>query len=471
MTAPRPQAKPVTVNPLAVSPALGGALAFLGVDRCLPLFHGAQGCTAFALVLAVRHFREAIPLQTTAMSELSTILGGADNVEQAIGNIYERARPRLIGICSTALTETRDEDIAGDLKRIVPEHPEWADLAVVSASTPDDAGGLEEGWAAAVAAMIDALVEPAHRRRTLRQVNLLPGSHLTPGDVDALREVIETFGLRAVVLPDLSGSLDGHVPAGYTATSLGGTAVDEIAGMGESVLTLAVGEQMRGPAERLEARTGVPTRLLRRVTGLEAVDALVAILMEVSGSEPPPRLRRERSRLIDAMLDGHFFFGGRTVAVAGDSDEVFTRASLLAEMGASVGLAVATARRPVLAEVPAAEVIVGDFDDLETRMRAIGGFDLIMASSNARQAAERLGVAHIRCGFPVFDRLGAAQKVTAGYRGSRDLIFEIGNVLLAAGHDATAGHSVPPAAGAPAATHRNEGNRHENQRSVPAAAD
>ena len=60
-----------TTNPLKLSPALGGSLAFLGIDRCLPLLHGSQGCTAFALVLMVRHFREAIPLQTTAMSELS----------------------------------------------------------------------------------------------------------------------------------------------------------------------------------------------------------------------------------------------------------------------------------------------------------------------------------------------------------------------------------------------------------------
>ena len=61
-----------TTNPLKLSPALGGSLAFLGIDRCLPLLHGSQGCTAFALVLMVRHFREAIPLQTTAMSEIST---------------------------------------------------------------------------------------------------------------------------------------------------------------------------------------------------------------------------------------------------------------------------------------------------------------------------------------------------------------------------------------------------------------
>ena len=53
----------------------------------MPLLHGSQGCTSFGLVLFVRHFRESIPLQTTAMSEVATVLGGFENVEQAVLNI------------------------------------------------------------------------------------------------------------------------------------------------------------------------------------------------------------------------------------------------------------------------------------------------------------------------------------------------------------------------------------------------
>ena len=75
-----PAAKAASVNPLKSSPPLGAALAYLGIEGAVPLFHGSQGCTAFALVLFVRHFKEAIPLQTTAMNEVATILGGADHV-------------------------------------------------------------------------------------------------------------------------------------------------------------------------------------------------------------------------------------------------------------------------------------------------------------------------------------------------------------------------------------------------------
>src|SRR5512135_2208194 len=123
--------KACAVNPLKMSAPIGAALAFLGLDKCMPLVHGSQGCTAFGLVLFVRHFRETIPLQTTAMNEVTTILGGLENLEQAILNIHSRAQPDIIGICSTGLTETKGDDVDGYLRLIRQKHPELADVALV----------------------------------------------------------------------------------------------------------------------------------------------------------------------------------------------------------------------------------------------------------------------------------------------------------------------------------------------------
>src|SRR4030095_6819918 len=93
--------KACAVNPLKMSQPLGAAYAFMGLASCMPVMHGSQGCTSFGVVLRVRHFKEAIPLQATAMNEATTIIGGYDNVEKALLNIRERARPALIAICST----------------------------------------------------------------------------------------------------------------------------------------------------------------------------------------------------------------------------------------------------------------------------------------------------------------------------------------------------------------------------------
>ena len=418
--------KPLAVNPLKMSPALGGALAFMGLDGCLPLLHGAQGCTAFGLVLMVRHFREAIPLQTTALNEVQTILGGHDNLEQALVNIRGRTKPAVIGICSTGLVETRGEDIAGDLRLIRARNPDLADTSLVFAPTPDFCGGLEMGWARAVTATIETLAEPAPAADPAR-INLLPGCHVTAGDIEELGDIAAAFGLRLTVLPDLSGSLDGHVPEHYVPTTLGGTRIDEVRGLGRAVLTVAVGEHMRHPAAALEERTGVPFVVLDRLSGLEAGDRLMDVLARASRRPVPERLRRQRSRLVDAMLDSHFSIGGRRLALAGEPDLVAELAGFVTEVGAKVSAAVVPTQSPVLAGLPAERVVVGDFDDLES---AAAGSDLILSSSHGRRAAARLGIPLLRIGFPVFDRLGAAHRRCAGYRGSRDLLFEIGNILM-----------------------------------------
>jgi nitrogenase molybdenum-iron protein NifN len=419
--------KSVTVNPFKLSQPLGGATAFMGLDGCLPMLHAAQGCTAFALVMLVRHFREAIPFQTTAMNEVTTILGGSDNLEQAILNVWERVHPEVIGICSNGLTEARGEDIRGDLKAIRARHPELAGTALIYAQTPDYKGGFQDGWAAAVEAMVDQLVEP-QTGRNLRQINVLAGCHLTPADIEEIRDTIDAFGLAPIILPDISGSLDGHVEDEYVATTLGGTTVSEIQRMGRSVATLALGQQMDPAARLIETRCGVPVEVFPRLTGLLAWDGFIAALARISRRPVPQAIRRRRSQLIDAMLDGHFFFGEKKVAIAAEPDLLVGLSCFLNDMGATITAAVTSSQTPALDAVPAKTVVVGDLDDLEA---GAAGADLLITHSHGARVAERLGVPFFRAGFPNFDRLGAAHQLSVGYRGTRDLIFEVGNLFIA----------------------------------------
>lgn len=424
--------KAAVVNPLKMSQPLGASYAFLGMNRCMPVMHGSQGCTSFGLVLLVRHFREAIPLQTTAMNEVSSIMGGLENIEQAILNIRERARPDLIAICSTGLTETKGDDVDGFLTVIRARHPELADTAIVYVSTPDYKDAFQDGWARAVLAMIVALVPPATVKNP-KQVNLLAGCHLTPADIEELREIIGSFGLSAVVLPDVSGSLDGHIPDAFSPTTIGGTTLAELRSMGESVATLVVGEQMRACADELERITGVPGVMFERLTGLAENDRFLATLAQLSGAPVPARQRRLRSQLQDAMLDGHFFFGGKKVAIAAEPDLLYALAMWLAEMGCEIATAITTTASPLLERLPVAEVLLGDLEDLELGAHDC---DLMITHSHGRQAAARLRIPFHRAGLPMFDRLGAGHQLSVGYRGTRALIFEIGNLFLANPHEA-----------------------------------
>ncbi len=426
--------KACAVNPLKMSQPIGGALAFMGISGCMPVLHGSQGCTSFGLVLFVRHFREAIPLQTTAMNEVATILGGLENIESAILNIVKRTNPQVIGICSTGVTETKGDDVEGYLKLVRKRHPELADLGIVYVSTPDFKDAFQDGFAKTVTRIVEEFVPEyeAPPQRTPQRVNVLAGCHLTPGDIDELRDVIESFGLEPTFLPDLSGSLDGHIPQDFTPTTLGGVTRADISKMGTAGWTIAIGEQMRAAAVVLESRAGVPFVLFDRLTGLATNDAFVAFLSKISGRPIPLKLRRQRGQLVDAMLDGHFHFGGKRIAIGAEPDLLWSVGSFLTEMGATVVAAVTTTASPLLENFPAEEVVIGDLEDLEQRA---AGADLIITHSHGRQTAERLGIPLYRFGLPMFDRLGAAHEVSVGYRGTRNLIFSIGNIFIAQVHE------------------------------------
>ena len=434
--------KACAVNPLKMSQPIGGSLAFMGLRGCMPLLHGSQGCTSFGLVLFVRHFKEAIPLQTTAMSEVATVLGGYENVEQAVLNIIKRTKPEIIGICSTGVTETKGDDVDGYIKLIRQNHPELADFPLIYVSTPDFKDAFQDGWEKTVTRIVEELVKgpvnPA--RRDSSRVNVLPGSHLTPGDIEELRAIIEDFGLEPTFLPDLGGSLDGHIPDDFTPTTIGGVGVDEISTMGQASWTIAIGAHMRAAAEALEKKAGVPYRVFERLCGLGPNDEFFAFLSEISGRSAPLKYRRQRGQLVDAMLDGHFHIGGRKLAIGAEPDLLYDVASFLHEMGAHIEAAVTTTQSKVLEGLPAEVVLIGDLEDLETAARE-KNCDLLVTHSHGRQAAERLKIPYHRMGIPMFDRLGAGHKVSVGYRGARELIFVIANLIIA---DREENHHVTP---------------------------
>jgi len=419
--------KACTVNPLKMSQPLGASFAFLGLDACMPVMHGSQGCTSFGLVLLVRHFKEAIPLQTTAMNEVTSILGGYDNIEAALLNIRKRAAPKIIAICSTGLTETKGDDVDGYIVTVRKRKPELDDTEIVYVSTPDYVGAFEDGYKHAITAIVKTLVKPLPVKAD--QVTLLPGSHLSPGDIDELREIIEAFGLSVIVLPDISGSLDGHIAPDWRGTTLGGTTLEQIRAAGASCLTIGVGEQTREGAEALRDIAGTPLEIFERLTGLEVNDRFLQRLAQLSGKPVPAKYRRQRSQLLDAMLDGHFYTGGVKVAIGAEPDLLLAVGGLLHEMGAELRCCISTTKSPAHALLPAEKVILGDLEDLE-RGAAESDCDLLITHSHGRQAAEKLNKPLLRIGFPVFDRIGNAHRRMVGYRGTMDFIFEIANLMI-----------------------------------------
>jgi len=441
--------KAVAVNPLKQSQPLGAALAFLGIQGMMPLFHGSQGCTAFAKVMLVRHFREAIPLATTAMTEVTTILGGEDNIETALLTLVQKAKPDIIGLCTTGLTETRGDDMPAIVSHLRQRQPDLAHLPIALAATPDFKGALQDGYAAAVTALVrDIPISPAgdsaltalqadpfypHPVPTAPvQVTVLAGPSLAPGDVQAVKDMVAAFQLKAVVIPDLSASLDGHLAEGYSAVTTGGTPLGDLQHLGHSSFTLALGQAMVPAAESLQQRFGTEFEVFNSLTGLDATDQFLHRLSQLSQRPVPATWRHQRQQLQDALLDTHFFFGGKRVALALEPDLLHCMAWWLTTTGAVVHAAVTTTKSVVLKDLPIDTVTIGDLEDLA---ELAPGADVIVANSNAKDLAQRLGIPLYRLGFPIFDRLGNGRRCTIGYAGTTQLLFDLGNLFMEADED------------------------------------
>lgn len=417
--------KSVAVNPLKQSQPLGAVLAFLGLKGSMPLLHGSQGCTAFAKVMLVRHFREAIPLSTTAMTEVATILGGEENVEQAVLTLIEKSQPEMIGLCTTGLTETRGEDIDGILKNVRKRHPEFYDLPIIFVSTPDFKGALQDGFAAAVTSMMQTL--PIAGETRPNQVTILVSSAFAPGDVQEIKDMVQAFGLDPIIVPDLSASMDGHLADAPSAVTTGGTTLADLRKVGSSVYTLAFGESMKSPAQVLDDRFSIPYEVFPNLTGLDAVDEFLQGLSDLSGMPVPQKYRHQRKQLQDAMLDTHFFFGRKQVSLALEPDLLYSVVHFLQSMGSEIQTAITTTKSPILDQIPIDTVLIGDLEDFEC---AAVGSDLLMTNSNGAAISRNLNIPLYRMGFPIFDRLGNGQRCHVGYHGTMKLLFEIGNIFL-----------------------------------------
>ena len=334
--------KALSVNPLKASQPIGGSLATLGFNRSMPMLHGSQGCTAFAKVFFVRHFREPIPLQSTAMDQGSSVMGADENVREGIKTIAEKSRPALITILTTGLAETQGADVHRNVREFKDANPEFADIAVVGVNTPDFTGSVETGYAATLTEILRAVVPDAKTAGTYpgkrkKQVNVLASYILTPGDLEALRDIFEQFQLRPVFIPDISDSLDGCLTdEDFSPVTIGGTPLSELLTVGDALATVVIGESLHKAAEVLQEKTGVPTYSLGHLYGLKANDALISALVEISGREVPERIERQRAQLQDAMLDTHFMLGQLRIAIAADADLLSAFVDLVQEMGAEI---------------------------------------------------------------------------------------------------------------------------------------
>ncbi len=416
----------ILIDPLKHSPSIGAAIAFQGIDRALPVIHGAQGCTFLGKVLLTKHFREPIALATSKLFVEDVVMGSEEKLTQAIDGFIEKNSPALIGVLSSGLSEVKGDDVAAAIKGVKGQ---GSGIKVVHVSTPDFDGGLETGYARAVEAIIGIAESPltppsprGERGNEKKQINIIAGSHLTPADFSEVMELVESFGLSVIILPDLS-ALDGSRQV-FSPLAAGGTTVEELKAMADASFTIGLGMSMEPAAKLLNRKFGIEYRVFDSIAGLADPDGLMQTLSKVSGNPLPSRYERQRKVLVDTMRDAHFFFGGKKVCLALEPDCAVQTSKWLDEMGATVELAVIPTLSAAADHIRARDVKIGDLFSIA------GAFDLLISNSHGSSTAKRLGVPLYEMGFPVYKTLGYPSKVTIGYRGTTTLINEVGSLLM-----------------------------------------
>jgi nitrogenase molybdenum-iron protein NifN len=60
---------------------------------------------------------------------------------------------------------------------------------------------------------------------------------------------------------------------------------------------------------------------------------------------------------------------------------------------------------------------------------------LVIANSHAADTAHRLGLPLLRAGFPQYDHVGGYARTWVGYRGTRQALFDIANLMMSQHHE------------------------------------
>jgi nitrogenase molybdenum-iron protein NifN len=436
-----PPSYTATTNACKLCKPLGACLAFRGIEGAVPFLHGSQGCATYMRRYVISHFREPMDIASSSLGEKQAVYGGGANLKQGLANVMTKYGAGLIGVATTCLTETIGDDVPGLVREFRREQGEAALPDIVTVSTPSYSGTHMEGFHAAVKAVVTQL---AQQVEPTGAVNLLPG-FVSPADIRYLKEVLADFGLTAIILPDLSETLDGPAREDYDKIPPGGTPLAAIRAMGGSRATLELGRTLfpqETAGRYLENRFGVPWRPLGLPVGLRETDEFFQVLSDLAGVPTPEKHAQERGRLIDAYVDGHKYIFNKRAVLYGEEDLVVGLTAFLAEIGvrpvlcASGGrsgrlaAALAEVTGDLLEEPPLVREDV-DFFDIAQEAEALAP-DLLIGHSKGYHLAKRWQVPLVRLGFPIHDRFGGQRLLHLGYRGAQNLLDRIVNAMIEA---------------------------------------
>ncbi|MGB7788091.1 nitrogenase component 1 [Methanoregula sp.] len=423
------------INPAKTCQPIGAMYAALGIHGCLPHSHGSQGCCAYHRMHLTRHFRDPVLASSSSFTEGTSVFGGAANLKTSIKNVFQIYNPEIMAVHTTCLSETIGDDIPNILKQA--EIPEGK--IVIHVNTPSYQGSHITGFSGMVKAMVSYLAQSDGGEKK-DQLNVIPG-FVNPGDMREIRRIVSELGVKLIMFPDTSDVLDSPLTSKYEMYPEGGATIAEIRDSANSSATIALGAfASNDAADLLQEKFGVTGIPLRLPIGLKATDDFLMAIKDWFGVTVPKSLAVERGQVIDTLIDTHFHYQGKTVAIFGDPDHVIALTEFVLTMGmvpkyiltGTPGKQFDVEIQKLLkdARIDGSKVKAeGDLFELHQWIKE-EKVDLIIGTTYGKYIARAEDIPLVRVGFPVIDRAVHPLMPVVGYRGCLRLIEQISNALL-----------------------------------------
>ena len=426
---------------------LGASLVFRGIEGCIPMIHGSQGCATYIRRYMISHFKEPMDIASSNFSEESTIYGGNKNFVQGINNVRQQYSPLVMGIASTCLSETIGEDVPSLIAEYKQVNENDSSLPVfIYASTPSYQGTHIDGFHEAVLATVKTL---ARYEKKTSSVNLFSG-FISPADIRILKEILEDYDVDYTLFPDYSDSLDNTFWNDYLLIPKGGTPINKIVSTANAKASIEFGTVLNKGSltGRVVSKNSVTTagkwledtffienHQIMLPIGIDATSRFLNLLTTITGKQMPKKYEQQRGRLIDSYIDSHKYVFGKKALVYGEEDFVIALCSFLSEIGIDVVIAASggesNALQKELDYISDESVVIGgaDFEtmrELALKMRP----DIVIGNSKGYYIARELNIPLVRVGFPIHDRVGGARIKHLCYEGTQQLFDNIVNSLL-----------------------------------------
>lgn len=431
-----------TRNACKMCTPLGASIAFKGIEGCVPLIHGSQGCATYIRRYLISHYKEPVDIASTNFTEESAIFGGKANLYTALKNVTNQYKPKIIGIATTCLSETIGDDMKSILSDYREENKYEQNLPfLIYVNTPSYSGTHSSGFYNTVYALVKYFAKYFNPFDTF---NLLPG-FLSPADIRLLKRIMADFQMNTILIPDYSETLDYEYTGEYESIPAGGTTMNDLIRSGSSKATIEFGYILNRTNSKSETageyfkenfniphfKTGIPI-------GIKETDSFFNVLEILSGKSTPEKYVKQKGRLIDSYVDGHKYLFGKKAVVYGEEDLVVALVSFLEEIGVHTVLCASGGNSGHLKKTieekvnPKNRINIRDdcdFEEIAAECKDIKP-DILIGNSKGYYISRELNIPLIRVGFPVHDRIGGQRIRHIGYEGTQELFDKIVNALI-----------------------------------------